>query len=101
MPGAPLKGPSRWPCGRPAPPTGPGIRSLPRWAESRTGRRCGATSVPESSGRQAMNPRALRVLYAVLAAAGLNPALRAADVPDTRLVELVEGANSLRPGRAL
>jgi SAM-dependent methyltransferase len=48
-----------------------------------------------------MNPRALRVLYEVLAAAGLNPALAAADVPDTRLVELVEGANPLRPGRAL
>jgi len=48
-----------------------------------------------------MNPRALRVLYEVLAAAGLNPALAAADVPDTRLVELVEGANRLRPGRAL
>jgi SAM-dependent methyltransferase len=48
-----------------------------------------------------MNARALRVLYEVLAAAGLNPALAAADVPDTRLVELVEGANPLRPGRAL
>ena len=48
-----------------------------------------------------MNARALRVLYEVLAAAGLNPALAAADVPDTRLVELVESANPLRPGRAL
>jgi SAM-dependent methyltransferase len=48
-----------------------------------------------------MNPRALRVLYEVLATAGLNPALAAADVPDTRLVELVEGAAPLRPGRAL
>jgi SAM-dependent methyltransferase len=48
-----------------------------------------------------MNPRALRVLYEALAAAGLNPALRAADVPDTRLVELVEGAAPLRAGRAL
>ncbi|MBV8180497.1 MAG: class I SAM-dependent methyltransferase [Mycobacterium sp.] len=48
-----------------------------------------------------MNPRALRVLYEVLAAAGLNPALRAADVPDSRLVELVEGAKPLQPGRAL
>jgi SAM-dependent methyltransferase len=48
-----------------------------------------------------MNPRALRVLYEVLAAAGLNPALRAADVPDSRLVELVEGATPLQPGRAL
>jgi len=48
-----------------------------------------------------MNPWALRVLYELLAAAGLNPAFAAADVPDTRLVELVEGANPLRPGRAL
>lgn len=48
-----------------------------------------------------MNPRALRVFYGMLAAAGLNPALAAADVPDTRLVELVEGAHPLRPGRAL
>jgi SAM-dependent methyltransferase len=48
-----------------------------------------------------MNPRALRVLYEVLAAAGLNPALAAADVPDSRVVELVEGAAPLRPGRAL
>lgn len=48
-----------------------------------------------------MNPRALRVVYEVLAATGLNPALAAADVPDTRLMELVEGANPLPPGRAL
>jgi SAM-dependent methyltransferase len=48
-----------------------------------------------------MNPRALRVLYEVLAAAGLNPAIAAADVPDSRLVELLEGAAPLRPGRAL
>lgn len=48
-----------------------------------------------------MNPRALRVLYEVLAATGLNPALAAADVPDTRLMELVEGANPIPPGRAL
>jgi len=48
-----------------------------------------------------MHPRALRVLYEVLAATGLNPALAAADVPDTRLMELVEGVNPLPPGRAL
>jgi SAM-dependent methyltransferase len=48
-----------------------------------------------------MNPRALRVLYEVLAAAGLNPALAAADVPDSRLVELVDGAPPLPLGRAL
>jgi hypothetical protein len=35
-----------------------------------------------------MNPWALRVLYEVLAATGLNPALAAADVPDARLMEL-------------
>jgi SAM-dependent methyltransferase len=48
-----------------------------------------------------VNPRALRVLYEVLAATGLNPALAAADIPDTRLMEVVEGANPLPPGRAL
>jgi hypothetical protein len=48
-----------------------------------------------------MNPRALRVLYEVLAAAGLNPALAAADVPDSQLVELTEGPAPLWPGRAL
>lgn len=48
-----------------------------------------------------MNPRALRVLYEVLAATGLNPALAAADVPDSQLVELTEGPAPLWPGRAL
>lgn len=48
-----------------------------------------------------MNPRALRVLYEVLAAAGLNPALAAADVPDSQLVELTEAPAPLWPGRAL
>jgi len=48
-----------------------------------------------------MNPRALRVLYELLSAAGLNPALAAPDVADRWLIELVEGANPLRPGRAL
>jgi hypothetical protein len=42
-----------------------------------------------------MNPRALRVLYEVLAAGGLNRALAAADVPDSRLVELVDGVAPL------
>jgi SAM-dependent methyltransferase len=37
----------------------------------------------------------------VLAAAGLNPALAAADVPDSQLVELTEGPAPLWPGRAL
>jgi SAM-dependent methyltransferase len=48
-----------------------------------------------------MNPRALRVLYELISAAGLNPALAAPDVADSWLVELVEGANPLQPGRAL
>jgi SAM-dependent methyltransferase len=48
-----------------------------------------------------MNQRALRVLYRVLTAAGLNPARAAADVPDTWLVQLTEGAEALQPGRAL
>jgi SAM-dependent methyltransferase len=48
-----------------------------------------------------MNPCVLRVLYGVLSCIGLNPALAAADVVDTRLVELVEGEHRLEPGRAL
>ncbi|MBV9351954.1 MAG: methyltransferase domain-containing protein [Mycobacterium sp.] len=48
-----------------------------------------------------MNPRVLRLLYEVLTRIGLNPALASADLPDTRLVELVEGERSLEPGRAL
>jgi len=47
-----------------------------------------------------MNPHVLRVLAEVLSRIGLNPVL-AADVPDTRLVELVEGEPRLEPGRAL
>jgi SAM-dependent methyltransferase len=42
-----------------------------------------------------------RVLYEVLSRTGLNPALKAADVPDARLVEVVEGPQRLKPGRAL
>jgi SAM-dependent methyltransferase len=42
-----------------------------------------------------------RVLYEVLSRTGLNPALAAADVADTRLVELVEGPQKLESGRAL
>lgn len=48
-----------------------------------------------------MNPRALRILYEVLSRFGLNPALKAADVPDGWLVEHVEGERQLPPGRAL
>jgi SAM-dependent methyltransferase len=48
-----------------------------------------------------MNARVLRLLYDVVSRIGLNPSLTAADVPDTRLVELVEGPDRLEPGRAL
>ncbi|OIN80665.1 class I SAM-dependent methyltransferase [Mycobacterium malmoense] len=48
-----------------------------------------------------MTPFVVRVLYEVLSRTGLNPALAAADIPDTRLVELVEGPQRLDPGRAL
>jgi SAM-dependent methyltransferase len=48
-----------------------------------------------------MNRRVVRLLYEVLSRAGLNPSLRAADVPDGWLVELVEGERRLQPGRAL
>jgi SAM-dependent methyltransferase len=47
-----------------------------------------------------MIPYAL-VLYKLLSRIGLNPALKAADIPDTRLVELVEGEDRLEPGCAL
>jgi len=48
-----------------------------------------------------MNPRALRVLYEALSRMGLNPSLKAADVPDTWLVPFVEGPHRLEPGRVL
>jgi SAM-dependent methyltransferase len=48
-----------------------------------------------------MNPRALRLLYEALSRIGLNPSLRAADVPDTWIVPFVEGPQRLEPGRAL
>lgn len=48
-----------------------------------------------------MNARGVRLLYAVLSRIGLNPSLKAAEVPDSRLVELVEGPDRLEPGRAL
>lgn len=43
----------------------------------------------------------MRLLYELLTRVGLNPALAGADLPDTRLVELVEGERSPEPGRAL
>ncbi|MBV8349210.1 MAG: class I SAM-dependent methyltransferase, partial [Mycolicibacterium sp.] len=48
-----------------------------------------------------MNARILRLVYEALSWIGLNPALRAADVPDGWLVEHVEGKHRLPPGRAL
>jgi SAM-dependent methyltransferase len=48
-----------------------------------------------------MNARVLHLLYEVLTRFGLNPALSAADVPDTWLIGLVEGERRLPPGRAL
>ncbi len=48
-----------------------------------------------------MNPRALRLLYEALSRIGLNPSLEAADVPDTWLVQFVEGPHRLEPGRLL
>ncbi len=41
------------------------------------------------------------LLYQALSRIGLNPALNAADVPDTRLIELIEGLHRLERGRAL
>jgi SAM-dependent methyltransferase len=48
-----------------------------------------------------MNPRALRILYEVLSRIGFNPSLKAADIPDSWLVEHIEGEHPLPPGRAL
>jgi SAM-dependent methyltransferase len=48
-----------------------------------------------------MNPRALRFLYEALSRIGLNPSLKAADVPDTWLGQYVEGPHRLEPGRVL
>lgn len=42
-----------------------------------------------------------RIIYEVVSRIGLNPALKAADVPDQRLIDLVEGPDRLEPGRAL
>jgi len=41
------------------------------------------------------------LLYQALSRIRLNPALHAADVPDTRLIELIEGPHRLEQGRAL
>ncbi|HWF70854.1 MAG TPA: class I SAM-dependent methyltransferase [Mycobacterium sp.] len=48
-----------------------------------------------------MNAHVLRFLYEALTRVGLNPSLSPADVPDTWLVELMEGQHPLAPGRAL
>jgi SAM-dependent methyltransferase len=43
----------------------------------------------------------VKVLYEVASRFGFNPALKAADVPDQKLIDLVEGADRREPGRAL
>jgi SAM-dependent methyltransferase len=48
-----------------------------------------------------MNAAVVRILYRLSSRVGFNPSLDAADVPDTRLIELVEGPERLEPGRAL
>ncbi len=48
-----------------------------------------------------MNARLLKLLYELMTRLGLNPSLKAADIPDTRLTELVAGPARLKPGRAL
>lgn len=48
-----------------------------------------------------MDRRVVRLLYEVLSRIGLNPSFAAADVPDTWLVQHVEGEHRLPPGRAL
>jgi SAM-dependent methyltransferase len=48
-----------------------------------------------------MNPVVFRIVSGIMSRFGFNPALSAADVPDEWLVEVVEGANPLPPGRAL
>ncbi|OBA73930.1 hypothetical protein A5641_00205 [Mycobacterium sp. 1554424.7] len=48
-----------------------------------------------------MNPRAARFLYEALSRVGRNPALKAADVPDSWVVQYVEGTRRLEPGRVL
>ncbi|BBU24409.1 hypothetical protein MYXE_41990 [Mycobacterium xenopi] len=55
---------------------------------------------PTRKGPQ-MTPRVLRLLYEVLSRVGCNPSLSAADVPDSWLVERIEGEHPLPPGRAL
>jgi SAM-dependent methyltransferase len=48
-----------------------------------------------------MNGRVVRLVYEVVTRLGFNPALKAADVPDGWLVDLIEGEDRLPPGRAL
>ncbi|MGH7735587.1 MAG: class I SAM-dependent methyltransferase, partial [Gemmatimonadales bacterium] len=43
----------------------------------------------------------VKVVYEVASRLGLNPSLKAADVPDQRLIDLVEGPDRREPGRAL
>jgi len=46
-------------------------------------------------------PSRVKVLYEVASRLGFNPSLRAPDVPDQWLVDVVEGADRLEPARAL
>jgi SAM-dependent methyltransferase len=65
---------------------------------------CNSAGVAQSSAHQkglVTNPFVVRVFYEVLSHTGLSAVLAAADVPDTRLVEPVEGPQRLEPGRAL
>jgi SAM-dependent methyltransferase len=48
-----------------------------------------------------MNHHIVRLLYEVLSRIGGNPALQAADVPDSWVMERVEGQHRLQPRRAL
>jgi SAM-dependent methyltransferase len=46
-------------------------------------------------------PSRVKILYEAASRLGLNPSLKASDVPDQWLVDLVEGADHLEPARAL
>jgi SAM-dependent methyltransferase len=46
-------------------------------------------------------PSRVKILYEAASRLGFNPSLKAADVPDPWLTEVVEGPNRLKPARAL
>jgi SAM-dependent methyltransferase len=71
-------------------------------------RRAGPTRHPQehhgahlNQGGARMNRHIVRLLYELLSRIGANPSLTGADVPDSWLVEHVEGEHALQPGRAL